>query len=84
MRVDEDMSEETRITFFYDEPIVWTMYGENEGRRMEAYTYSFFPFDDKYGMDSVVSEKESYNDSAFIVKFHTGKQLKDLIYEILH
>lgn len=83
MRVDEDLSGETKVTFQYEKPVTWTMYGDGKGDVIEADTYSFFPFSETYSRNAVISEKENYNERAFIVKFQSEKTLEECIGRIV-
>lgn len=83
MKVDEDLSGETKVTFQYEKPVTWTMYGDGKGDAIEADTYSFFPFNEKYGRNAVISEKDNFNNRAFIVNFQSEETIKECVERII-
>ena len=41
--LDKEPKDTFKVTFYYENPIKWTMYGEGSGREIRANTYTFFP-----------------------------------------
>lgn len=67
-----------KVTYYYETPIRWTMYGSEEGREIMVHTYTFFPFDEIYAYRLVVSENEDYMEDAFIVVYNS-KELQQVL-----
>lgn len=77
--LDKEPKDTLKVTYYYENPIKWTMYGEGEGREIWAHTYTFFPFDQEQSGHAVISENETYLKDAFIIDFRCTEELKELL-----
>ncbi len=77
--LDKEPKDTFKVTFYYENPIKWTMYGEGPGREIRANTYTFFPFDQEHSGHAIISEDESYLRDAFIIMFKCTEELRGLL-----
>ncbi len=77
--LDKEPKDTLKVTCYYEKPIIWTMYGDGSGRKIEAHTYTFFPFDQEHSGYAVISENETYLKDAFIINFKYTEELKELL-----
>ena len=77
MYLDKEPEDTLKVTYYYENPVKWTMYGEESGREIWAHTYTFFPFDQEHSGHAIISENESYLRDAFIIEFKCTEELRE-------